>query len=332
LIFPVALAGILGLAFTGQSRVVRAVGLVVTHTDADQPLRVWQTRVETACAQKPRSDILPARFTFREFASGDKAVLAIKRGQLNLYLDAPQASGLRFHFDPAYAEAQQEYLLLQQYARLGAELPGGTIDPLRGIGSRYIDFLIPGLVALGIMNSCLWGVGWALIERRMKKLLRRMVATPMRRHEFLISFFCTRLVLNGFEAVVLFTFAARLFGVQVQGSWLALIAMYLAGNLAFGGIAVWMGSRTANTQVGNGLLNAITMPMMILSGIFFSYYHFPTWLVSIVQVLPLTLLADGLRRVVIENAGLTQVAVPALVLAGVGLICFMVGLKTFKWF
>jgi ABC-2 type transport system permease protein len=330
LIFPIALAGILGLAFSGSGQAPRPVGLVRTHTAADAPLLDWRDRITAAAAQAPAPDRVPARFAFREFASAEAALLALKRGQLALFADAPAGAGVRFHFDPAHSEAQQDYLLLQQYARSD---PGtGAIAPLRSVGSRYIDFLIPGLIALGIMNSCLWGVGWALIERRMKKLLRRMVATPMRRHELLISYLFTRLVLNGLEAVLLFGFSAWLFGVRVQGSWAALVLMYLAGNLAFGGIAVWMGSRTANTQVGNGLLNAITVPMTVVSGIFFSYYHFPSWLVGIVQLLPLTLLADGLRRVVLEPVGLGPMLLPAAVLSALGAACFALGLRWFKWY
>jgi ABC-type multidrug transport system permease subunit len=159
-----------------------------------------------------------------------------------------------------------------------------------------------------------------------------MVATPMPRYQLLVSVFFTRLVLNAVEACLLFLFAALLFGVRVQGSWAALVLIYLAGNLAFGGIAVWMGSRTANTQVGNGLLNAITVPMTVVSGIFFSYYHFPSWLVAVVQVLPLTLLADGLRRVVLEPAGVTSVLLPAAILTSLGLATFGLGLRWFKWY
>jgi len=303
----------------------------MTQTEADRPLEVWIRRVDTAARETPKTSGVKTRFRFISVRTKEAALLAVKRGRFALYADAGPF-GPRFHFDPANSEAQLVYLLLRQYEQGGETLrTPGRVAPLSALGSRYIDFLVPGLIALGIMNSCLWGAGWALIERRMKKLLRRMVATPMKKHEFLLSYFFTRLALTTFEIVVLYFFSRWYFNVQVQGSWLALSAVFLAGNMAFIGIAVLAASRTQNTQVGNGVLNAITVPMTLLSGIFFSYYNFPEWMIGIVRVLPLTLLADGLRQVFIEGAGIIQVSVPALALAATGAATFWAGLRIFKW-
>jgi len=181
--------------------------------------------------------------------------------------------------------------------------------------------------------SCgaLWGIGWALIEIRIKKLLRRMAATPMHKSMYLCSHFVTRLIVNALEFLALYLFVYFYFGVKIQGSVPALIAIFIAGNMAFAGLSVLMSSRTANPRVGNGLINAITFPMMLLSGIFFSYHHFPGWAIPLVRKLPLTMLADSMRSIFNEGAGFAQVGLPALILAAMGMVFFYVGMKIYKW-
>jgi ABC-type multidrug transport system permease subunit len=112
----------------------------------------------------------------------------------------------------------------------------------------------------------------------------------------------------------------------------ALLLVFLAGNFAFAGLAVFVSSRTSNTEVGNGFINAIVFPMMILSGIFFSYHNFPDWAIPVIQMLPLTMLADGIRSIFIEGTGLVQVAPPILILTAIGALFFTAGLKIFKWY
>jgi ABC-type multidrug transport system permease subunit len=205
-------------------------------------------------------------------------------------------------------------------------------EVIKQSGMRYIDFLIPGLLAMGIMNSCLWGIGYTLIDYRIKKLLRRMVATPMPKTTFLASQLITRGIIAAFEFMVVYLFAYFLFGVVVQGNWLAILVLFASGIFAFSGMAVLIASRAANSQIGNGLINAVYLPMSIVSGIFFSYQGFPDWMVSIIQWLPLSLLADHIRMVFNEGAGLDQVAIPSLLLGMLGLICLSLGLKIFKWY
>ena len=200
------------------------------------------------------------------------------------------------------------------------------------VGTRYIDFLVPGLIALGIMNSCIWGIGWSLIETRMKKLLRRMVATPMKKSRFLGSYIITRVILGGLETLLLLLFTRLYFGTEITGSVAAFVAVFLAGIFAFSGIAILIASRTAKTEVANGLVNLITLPMMILSGIFFNYHNFPDWAIPVIQALPLTLLADSIRAVFIEAAGFTEIVKAIAILLTTGLVTFGIGLRMFKWY
>jgi ABC-type multidrug transport system permease subunit len=330
-LFPVALAGVLGVAFTQQDQMKRRVGVWESEPPAAARMLAAWTRPAPA---SPGPGARSPQFEFQAYPQRADAIRAIQRGEINLFLEPTAGSAEPcYHFDVKNPEGQLTYLLLEQerLRRAGA-LKAECVQPLVATGTRYIDFLIPGLVALGILNSSIWGIGWALIERRMKKLLRRMVATPMKRYQFFLSFFITRLGLSIFEFLVLYTFAALAFGVRIQGSLPAFILVFLCGNLAFGGVAVLMASKTDNSQVGNGLLNAITIPMMIMSGIFFSYEHFPVWMVPVVKVLPLTVLADAFRKVFIEGAGLLSVLAPCAILLSVGLGCFWIGQKIFKWY
>jgi ABC-type multidrug transport system permease subunit len=205
------------------------------------------------------------------------------------------------------------------------------IRPLTITGTRYIDFLVPGLIAMGVMMSCMWGISYGLIEKRSKKLLRRMVATPMKKSHFLIALISVRTAMNFIESSVLFLFALFAFKMTIQGDISSLILLFFAGNIAFSGLAVLVSSHTSNTEVGNGLINFVVMPMMVLSGIFFSYHNFPDWSIPVIQKLPLTMLADGIRSIFNERAGYHQVATPILVLTLTGILFFLSGLKIFKW-
>jgi len=181
------------------------------------------------------------------------------------------------------------------------------------------------------MMSSMWGISYGIIEKRSKKLLRRLVATPMRKSHFLIALITVRITMNFIESSVLFLFALIAFKMTIQGDISALILTFLAGNIAFAGIAVFASSHTSNTEVGNGIINFVVFPMMILSGIFFSYQNFPDWSLPVIRNLPLTMLTDGIRSIFNEGAGYHELAIPILILITIGVVFFSVGLKIFKW-
>ena len=159
-----------------------------------------------------------------------------------------------------------------------------------------------------------------------------MVATPMKKSNLLIALITARLTMNAIEAILLYIFAWWYFDIQIQGNPLALLVLFIAGNMAFAGISVLISSHTSNPEIGNGLINAVVTPMMVVSGIFFSYHHFPEWIIPFIQYLPLTMLADGVRTIFNEGAGLMQVGKETLTLALTGIITFSLGLKIFKWY
>jgi ABC-type multidrug transport system permease subunit len=177
----------------------------------------------------------------------------------------------------------------------------------------------------------MWGISYGIIEKRSKKLLRRLVATPMKKSHFLIALITVRITMNFIESMVLFLFALFAFKMTIQGDISALILMFLAGNIAFAGIAVFVSSHTSNTEVGNGLINFVVFPMMVLSGIFFSYQNFPDWSIPVIKNLPLTMMTDGIRSIFNEGAGYHEVTMPIFILTATGVLFFSAGLKIFKW-
>ena len=158
-----------------------------------------------------------------------------------------------------------------------------------------------------------------------------MVATTMKKSYFLMALITVRVAMNLIESLLLLLFAWLVFDITIQGSILALLMIFIAGNIVFAGIAVFISSHTSNTEIGNGLINAIVMPMMVLSGVFFSYHNFPEWSIPVIQKLPLTLLADGLRSIFIEGAGFGDLIIPLTIMVLTGTLFFIAGLKIFKW-
>jgi ABC-type multidrug transport system permease subunit len=316
------MAWVLGIAFSNKGESFRTV--YVTGSQ-EIPERFQREKIFGEQAGNP------THVKFQK-SSEAEAVEAIKRGVIVIYLEV-DGDSLVYHFDPMNTDAQLTHLMLETALTEKEESVNKTsIEPLETKGTRYIEFLIPGLIALGIMNSCIWGIGWTLIETRMKKLLRRMVATPMKKSVFLSSHIVTRIALGGFETLLLLIFTFLYFDTEITGSIGAFVVVFLAGIFAFSGIAILISSRTSKTEVANGLVNAVTLPMMILSGIFFNYHNFPDWAIPVIRALPLTLLADSIRAVFIEAAGFADILKPVIILSFTGLITFVLGLKIFRWY
>jgi ABC-2 type transport system permease protein len=198
-------------------------------------------------------------------------------------------------------------------------------------GSRYIDFLIPGLLGFGLMSSGLWGVGWALVQMRTARLLKRLVATPMRRSDFLLSFVLSRALLAVAEIAFFVGFSRLLFGVRVFGSVAGLGLFALAGALCFAGISLATSCRAQNSETASGLMNLVSMPMVVLSGVFFSASHFPAWTQPAIKLLPLTALNDGLRAIMVDGASIATLGSQALVLLVWGAGSFGFALRFFRW-
>jgi ABC-type multidrug transport system permease subunit len=204
-------------------------------------------------------------------------------------------------------------------------------QPVQIAGSRYVDWLIPGIVGMNIMGTSMWGIGFSVVQTRMRKLLKRLLASPMRKREYLLAQVGGRLVFLAPEAGVPLVFGAFVLGMPIQGSIATICIVCLVGALAFGGIGLLLASRARTFEAISGLMNLTMVPMWVLSGVFFSSANFPQPVQPIIQALPLTALIDALRDVVLEGAGVPGVSRELAVLAAWGVASFGIALRFFRW-
>jgi ABC transporter DrrB family efflux protein len=198
-------------------------------------------------------------------------------------------------------------------------------------GSRYIDWLVPGLLGMNIMGTGMWSIGFAVVNARTRKLLKRLVATPMPRSAYLASQLLARLVFLALEVVASLVFGRLAFGVQSAGPVWAVAALSLLGAIAFAGLGLLISSRARTIEAVSGLMNVVMLPMWLLSGIFFSSSNFPDAAQPIIKLLPLTALNDALRGVMLEGKSLSGVGAEAANLAAWGAASFVAALKMFRW-
>jgi ABC-type multidrug transport system permease subunit len=315
--FPVVLSLALGIAFR-----VRGPDPVVVAALPGLSPQVHQALAEAKVEVK---DVEPG-----------SAASELRAGRVSLLLVPPSAPGqaIGFRFDPSRAEARTARATVNAALQKAA----GQTEPqpvrdeeVHEVGSRYIDFLVPGLIAMNLMSGSMWGVAWVVVHMRVRKLLKRLLAAPMRRRDLLIALGLARLVIIPAELLVILLFSRLFFGVQVAGSYAALLSVCVVGSASFAAIAIAIASRAQNTETVSGLMNLVMMPMFITSGVFFAASNFPESIQPLIRVLPLTAMCDGLRAVTIDGAGMLGVLPSLLILTAWGLPAFILGLRYFRW-
>lgn len=314
-VFPILLTSILGLAFRSRPPDPIPVA-VVSGTHA-------HTR---AAALSAGSDLKVT------VLSADEAQQALVRGRVVLVVsgDTPPA----YSYDPTQAESRAARLAVDAALQRAA----GRTDPfvpgkheLTEPGARYVDFLVPGLLGMNLMGTGMWGIGFSLVLARNGNLLKRMVAAPARRSHLLGAQLISRLIFLIPEAGALLLFAYFALDVPLRGSLLLLVAVSLLGALAFSGLGLLTAARPRTIEGVSGLMNLVMVPMWIFSGIFFSTERFPAALQPFVQALPLTALNDALRAVMLEGTAIGPLMPKLALLAGWGVVSFVVALKIFRW-
>jgi len=294
----------------------------------------------------PHADVVGAALKDREeirlqVSAADEAAQRLRTGRTTVVIRATPskdsaAGTLRYEytFDPtrpgSLLARNQIDDLLQRAAGRRDMVATGNVE-IQQRGSRYIDFLVPGLIGMGLMGGGMWGVGFATVDLRIRKLLKRFLATPMKRTHFLASMIFSRLMFTIPEVLVIVLFSRWLFDVRVQGSWLVLLVLLLAGAFQFSGIGLLVASRATTLETVSGLMNLVMVPMWIASGIFFSPDRFPDYLQPLIRCLPLTPLIGGIRRVMLEGAGFADVGLELLAILAWGIVPFFLALRVFRW-
>jgi len=313
--FPIIVSLALALAF--PSRADRAV-IVGVHPGGD--------------AESLRATLnSSAGITVREI-SQDEERNALREGRVNVVViptDPPT-----YKFDPAREESRLARAVVDDALKRAA----GRTDPFTAreepqevAGSRYIDWFIPGLIGMGLMSNGMWGIGFGIVQARMRKLLKRMVASPMKKSEYLLAQLIARLTFLPFEVLAPLLLGVIAFGMPVNGSVGAIVVVTMVGALSFGALGLLMATRARTIEAISGLMNLAMVPMWILSGVFFSSGNFPDAMQPVIQALPLTAMTDALRAVILDGATLRQVTSELLVLAAWGIAPFFIALRLFSW-
>lgn len=268
----------------------------------------------------------------------ESARLGLRTGRTALVVRAlpgdASAPRVEYEFDDTRPDARTARLLTDDAVQRGA----GRADPVpiaerqvRESGSRYIDFVIPGLLGMGLMGNGIWGVGFSIVDARKKRLLKRLMATPMSRTEYLLSFLVSRFTMLVLEVLLLVGFAAVAFGVPVRGSLWQLAVICVLGALAFGAMGLLIAARPQTIEGASGLMNLAMMPMWILSGVFFSSENFPGAIQPFIQALPLTAVNNALRANMLRGASFSAVSGEMAIIAAWAVVSFVVALKIFRW-
>lgn len=317
-IFPLLLATGLGIAFRSRPAEVVRVGVL-----------------STAPGAAAVREALAADSTIQVVALDDSAAAtALRIGTVALVVDAAGPDAVTYRYDAARPEARGARLVVDR----ALQATRGRVDPVRVSdslvserGSRYIDFVLPGLLAMNLMGSGMWGIGFSIVDARRKKLLKRFVATPMRRYHYLASFLLLRLGLMVVEVSVITVFGVLAFGVPMRGPVAAFATACLLGALAFGSLGLLVASRARTIEAASGLMNLIMLPMWVASGVFFSAGNFPDAVQPVIQALPLTAVVDSVRGIMLQGLGWGAVA-PEFAIVGAWLVLsFGVALRFFRW-
>lgn len=318
-IFPILLAAGLGLAFRQRGPEKVQVG-VVTSSVPQAPVLSW-LKDDSSLVVQTYDDSAGAR--------------ALRTGKIALLvMPGTTKDSVHFVYDRTRSDAVNARVLVDRAVQTGA----GRVDPVRATesyvteaGSRYIDFLIPGLLGMNLMGSSIWSLGFAIVTARSKKLLKRLMATPMSRVQYLLSFLWSRLIFLVLEVVTLLGFGHLAFGVPLRGSLVTLFLISLLAAVSFGGLGLLTASRARTTEAVSGIANFIMLPMWIFSGVFFSSANFPRAVQPFIRLLPLTAVNDALRANMLEGASFAAVTPQLLIVIVWGVVAFFAALKLFRW-
>lgn len=316
--FPLVMITALGLAFREESKEIVLVDIVGPQAEA----------LASHLSLDPQFKVtLPANTEWKKRLQAGKTNLVIETGASATELP-------RFWVEPHRAESlfareAVENAILR--SSIAAETPQYAESRLEEIGSRYIDFLVPGMIGMNLMGGGMWGIGFVLVDMRVRKLLKRFLATPMRRSDFLVSVMLVRLFFAVFDMLLLMVFAYYAFSVGCRGNLLELVVVMLIGGIGFAGIGLLVACRAQTIEMISGLMNLVMLPMWIASGVFFSAERFPDAMQPVIQALPLTCLVNALRGVMLDGESLPALWRPLLILIVWGCASFAIALRAFRW-
>ena len=315
--FPILMLAALGTAFRDNPQERISIDVV-----GEGDLESWKSKF----AADERFQVTLAREDWQKRLQAGKTDLVIEVS------DAADA-GYRFWEEPRRTESRLARYAVESLLNRSesANWKEPQVEHLSQAGSRYIDFLLPGMIGMGLMGGGMWGVGFVVVDMRVRKLLKRFLATPMRRSDFLLALMFSRLAFTLADVVVLLVFGYFAFGVQNQGSYLELTAVVLLGGAAFAGLGLLVASRAQRLETVSGLMNLVILPMWVFSGVFFSSERFPEAVQPLINLLPLTPLNQMLRGIMLEGKSIAAMWPQATILGVYAVSTFAIALRIFRW-
>jgi ABC-type multidrug transport system permease subunit len=318
-VFPVVMSVALAVAFPGQGSQQVRVGIV---TGTGEPSNADDIRRALAGADG---------VVVRDLTDAEQA-RALRQGDVHVVV--VPTSPPTYRFDPEQDESRVARLVVDDLLKRAGGRPDpwtAREEPVIVAGSRYIDWLIPGIVGMNIMSTGMWGIGFSIVHARLRKLLKRLVASPMRKSEYLLAHMLARMVFLAPEVAAPLAFGAIFLGLPIRGSLAAIAVVALAGAFAFTGLGLLAASRPRTIEAISGILNMTMLPMWILCGVFFSASNFPAAVQPFIRALPLTALNDALRAVILEGSSLASVSKELVLLAIWAIVPFLLALRLFRW-
>jgi ABC-2 type transport system permease protein len=311
-VFPILLAVGLGIAFRNRPADVFQVGA----TTAQLTQALAADKGLTAATMNEADGA-------RALATGSILLLIIKT-----------PDGVAYEYDATNPDARTARMVADRAIQTAAgrrEAVHAENQLVHETGSRYIDFVVPGLLGMNLMGSAIWGMGFSIVESRQKKLLKRLVASPMPRWQYLASYLLSRLSMLVIEVVGFLGFARLIFGVPFRGSIWQLGLLCVLTSLAFSALGLLVASRAKTMEAASGLMNLVMLPMWILSGVFFSATRFPGVIQPVVRALPLTAAIEALRGNMLQGANLGQQTAQIGILLAWLVVAFAISLRIFRW-
>ena len=306
LLLPIALVVGMSFVFGGKERPVFKIGVVATAIDRDSHPFLRERYVE-----------------FVPLPDREAGVQKVQHQQIDLLFEPSGTPRYWVNTDSPKGYIAEKLLL--------AAAPAAQRQPVTGAAVRYVDWLFPGILGMNMMFSCLFGVGYVVLRYRKSGFLKRLHATPLTAFEFLSAQVLSRLCLILFVTGVLYAGIGALIHFHTAGSFALLVLLAVLGALSMIALGLTIAARFSSEELVGGLLNLLTWPMMLLSGIWFSLEGSPQWVRWIAAVFPLTHVLEGARAIMLDGAGAVQIAPHLIYLAATALLFLGFGAWSFRW-
>jgi ABC-2 type transport system permease protein len=306
LLMPIALVIGMSFIFGGKERPFFKVGVIAAVID------------------KQAHPFLSERYVdFVPIADQATGLHKVTHQQIDLMLDLHGAPRYWVNTDSPKGYIVEKLLL--------ASAAGAQREPVTGAAVRYVDYLFPGILGMNMMFSCLFGVGYVVLRYRKSGFLKRLHATPLTAFEFLTAQVLSRLALILFVTTVLYVGIGTIIHFHRAGSILLVILIGLLGALSMVAMGLTVAARFSSEEVVGGLLNLLTWPMMLLSGVWYSLEGSPQWVQGVASLFPLTHVLNAARAVMIDGAGLPEISADLVYLGVTALVFLSFGAWSFKW-